>query len=245
MPGGEDGGGAREAGRRVPAVSAPLAGLTLTIAREALWLRSDRPMDLLSSGPGGDGVRAGRHIIGLYVDKGYCRDDPERDLAALARRLGIGAAERWVGLMTGVALDEAAVVVRERGGLKVASIVTVGLGNASAAGRDPWDLAERPPPGTINSIVAVGAALTPAGLVNAVVTATEAKALALVERGVRTARGERASGTSSDAIVIAALPPPHEPAGPPLRYAGPATTLGLLIGRAVREAVASRLPPQA
>lgn len=230
-----DGGGAVGGGA---VVSAPFAGLTLTIAREALWLRGEREMRLLSSGPGGDGVTAGRHVIGLRVDKGYCRDDPERDLAALARRLGIAPAEGWVGLMTGVALDEAAVVVRESGGLMVASIVTVGLGNASAAGRDPWAVTERPPPGTINTIVAVGAALTLAALVNAVVTATEAKTLALVEREVRTARGARASGTSSAAVVIAALPPPHGP----LRYAGPTTTVGLLIGQTVREAVASRLP---
>jgi adenosylcobinamide amidohydrolase len=145
--------------------------------------------------------------------------------------------------MTGVALDKAAVVVREHDGLVVAAIVTVGLGNTSAAGRDPtggW-FAQTPQPGTINTIVLTSAPLTAAGAVNAAMTATEAKTLALIDRGIRTRDGELASGTSSDAIVIAA-PAMSSVTAPPLRYAGTATTFGWLIGLAVREAIASRLP---
>lgn len=203
-----------------------------------LWLRSERPLRLLSSGPGGDGTTTGRHVIGLYVDKGYRCDEPERDLAALADRLGIPDGEGWVGLMTGVALDRAAVVAHERDGLAVTAIATVGLGNVAAAGRAPTGGLYGPPPGTINLIVLASAPLTLAGAVNAATTATEAKALALMDGGVRTPAGEPASGTTSDAIVVAA---PADGAAP-LRYAGTATTLGYLIGRAVREAVASRLP---
>jgi adenosylcobinamide amidohydrolase len=217
--------------------------VTLDLTPAHLWLRSERPLRFLSSAPGGDGVATGRHIIGLYVDKDYRSDEPERDLAALAARLGIAAGEGWVGLMTGVALDKAAVAVREHDGLAVAAIVTVGLGNTSAAGRDPtggW-FAPSPRPGTINTIVVASAPLTAAGAVNAAMTATEAKTLALIERGIRTRDGELASGTSSDAIVIAAPASPSATAQP-LRYAGTATTFGWLIGRAVREAVASRLP---
>jgi adenosylcobinamide amidohydrolase len=216
---------------------------TLDLARDHLWLRSERPLRFLSSGPGGDGVVAGRHIVSLYVDKEYRSDEPERDLVALAARLGIAADEGWVGLMTGVPLDRAAVAVREHEGLAVATVVTVGLGNTSAAGRDPtggW-FDPSPPPGTINTIVLASAPLTTAGAVNAVVTATEAKTLALIDRGIHTRAGELASGTSSDAIVIAA-PLPTADVPPPIRYAGTATPLGWLIGRAVREAIASRIP---
>jgi adenosylcobinamide amidohydrolase len=225
-------------------IEIPRLGATLDLTPADLWLRSERPLRFLSSAPGGDGVEVGRHIISLYVDKGYRCDEPERDLAALAARLGIVAGEGWVGLMTGVALDTAAVVVHEHDGLAVAAIVTVGLGNPSAAGRDPtggW-FAASPPAGTINTIVVASAPLTAAGAVNAATTATEAKALALFEGGIRTRTGEPASGTSSDAIVIAAPLATPGSAPPPLRYAGPATALGWLIGRAVREAVASRLP---
>jgi adenosylcobinamide hydrolase len=224
----------------------PIPGLTLTLTPAYLWLRSERPLRFLSSGPGGDGVTEGRHIVSQHVGKGYCSDEPERDLAELVARLGIRADEGWVGLMTGVALDGAAVVVREREGLTVAAIVTVGLGNASAAGRDTngGTTLAYSRIGTINAIVVIGAELTLAGAVNAVMTATEAKALSLIDRGVRTKSGDLASGTSSDAIVIASVLPEvrSAAAGTPLRYAGTATTLGLLIGETVREAITSRLP---
>jgi adenosylcobinamide hydrolase len=75
-------------------------------------------------------------------------------------------------------------------------------------------------------------------------TATEAKALSLIDRGVRTKSDDLASGTSSDAIVIASALPGagRAHAGAPLRYAGTATPLGLLIGETVREAISGRLP---
>jgi iron complex transport system ATP-binding protein len=182
----------------------------------------------------------------MYVDKGYRSDEPERDLAALVARLGIGPAEPYVGLMTGVSLEDAAVVAEVTAGPRVVAIVTVGLGNASAAGRNPWTVSNVPSPGTINTIVIVDAELTAAAMVNAVIVATEAKTLALLEARVRTRAGELASGTSSDAVVIGATKfratgGGGQPAAP-LRYAGPATPVGLQIGRAVREAIARRLP---
>src|SRR4029079_8638742 len=98
--------------------------------------------------------------------------------------------------------------------------------------------------GTINTIVVVAAELTLAGAVNAVVTATEAKALSLIDRRVRTTSGDLATGTSSDAIVIASALPGAGAAraSAPWRYAGTATTLGLLIGETVRQPTTTRLP---
>jgi adenosylcobinamide amidohydrolase len=146
--------------------------------------------------------------------------------------------------MTGVPLDRAAMVTHEHAGLAVTAIVTVGLGNASAAGSDPTGglLAAAPAAGTINTIVVASAPLSPAGAVNAAMTATEAKALALNDRGIVTPKGEPASGTSSDAIVVAAPVASGRDGAAPLRYAGTATPLGWLIGRTVRAAVRSRLP---
>ena len=46
-------------------------------------------------------------------------------------------------------------------------------------------------------------ALTPAAMVNAVITATEAKTMTLAEWDVRTPEGEPASGTSTDTVVVA------------------------------------------
>jgi len=86
--------------------------------------------------------------------------------------------------------------------------------------------------GTINLILLIDGCLTRAALVNAVITTTEAKTLALNEGGTRTREGSPATGTSTAAIVIACTG-----RGEPLCYAGTATEVGWLIGRAVRGVV--------
>src|SRR2546426_10559060 len=53
-------------------------------------------------------------------------------------------------------------------------------------------------PATINTIVVVDAVAEPAALVNAIITATEVKTLALTAVGVRCADGRLASGTRSE-----------------------------------------------
>ena len=82
-------------------------------------------------------------------------------------------------------------------------------------------------PGTINLVCWVPAALTDAALVNAVVTATEAKAQALAEAGVP------GTGTASDAIVVCC------PAGRIEVYGGPRSRWGAPLARAVHGAVAA------
>ena len=79
-------------------------------------------------------------------------------------------------------------------GIRALAVVTVGLSNRVAAGRDraaAWS------PSTINTIVVVDAVAEAAALVNAVITATEVKTLALTSAGVRCADGRLASGTST------------------------------------------------
>ena len=61
--------------------------------------------------------------------------------------------------------------------------------------------------------------------------ATEAKAMALFEAGVKTEGGSIATGTSMDTIVVASTA-----RGPFMRYAGTSTLVGHLIGQAVYDA---------
>ena len=77
------------------------------------------------------------------------------------------------------------------------------------------------PHATINMIFLIDAHLTPAAMVNAVITVTEAKTDVLLPRSVLTPEGHRATGTSTDAIVVACTN-----RGEPLPYAGPATEVG-------------------
>jgi len=85
-------------------------------------------------------------------------------------------------------------------------------------------------PGTINMIFLIDAHLTPAAMVNAVITATEAKTDMLLQRGGQTSEGYRATGISTDAIVVACTS-----RGKPLPYAGPAVEAGWLVGQYVWE----------
>ena len=74
------------------------------------------------------------------------------------------------------------------------------------------------------------APLGDAALVNAVVTATEAKTQALGEGGVP------GTGTASDAIVVCC------PTGSTERYGGPRSLWGARLARAVHRAVAAGTP---
>ena len=132
--------------------------------------------------------------------------------------------------MTAAETRHAVVAVEARDGLTVAAAVTVGLANTTSAGITP-PVAARP--GTINTILLIDAGLAPAAMVNAVITATEAKTMTLSEWDVRTHDGHAASGTSTDSVVVACTG-----RGQPVHFAGPATTVGWLVARAVRQAIA-------
>jgi len=145
-------------------------------------------------------------------------------------------------LMTAAYTQFARCAVEQLGDLAVAAVVSVGLSNTSAAGVTPPIPLEAdgtgpagaatPRQGTINIVLLVDGALTPAAMVNAVITVTEAKTMTLTAWDVKTPEGEAASGTSTDTVVVACTG-----RGEDLCYAGPATPVGWLAARAVRAAM--------
>jgi adenosylcobinamide amidohydrolase len=182
----------------------------------------------LSSAPLGGGLRPCAWWIDAQVEKEYFHPDP----VAHAREIAAG-----VGLPpdAGTAMLTAADVGRWSSatddGVLVAATVGLGLPVWAAV---PPDAAAREAGervGTINVLVVVPAPLADAALVNAVVTATEAKTQALAEAGVR------GTGTSSDAVCVA-CPDPREGEDAEL-YGGPRSTWGARIARAVHAAVAA------
>ncbi len=202
-------------------------GVHLSHNDRVIHVSSDGPLTALSSAVVGAELAHTRHIINMRVKGNYMGRTPSNDLATLARELGI--AEPFVGLLTAAALKRVQVNVQREQQATVVSIVTIGLSHPVAAGVTP---AFRMEPGTINTILIVDAVLTPAARVNALITATEAKTLALVEAGIRAPHGGPASGTSTDATVIATTD-----RGARFEYAGPITPVGALIGQGVRQAI--------
>ncbi len=205
-----------------------IGGVDLDIGSEAVIATAPAPLTVLSSAVVGGGLVRASTIMNVRVPHDHPCDDPAGILAAYARRRGI--AEPYVGLLTAAPLERARVAVAAQDGLEAMAVVTVGLANRCAAGlKEPVAALTV---GTINTIVIVDGAATPAALVNAALTVTEAKALVLFEHEVRTPEGVPATGTSTDAVVIAVTG-----AGPLHLYGGPASDFGSLVGKVVRDAI--------
>lgn len=204
-----------------------IAGVSVEVGSGAVVVTSREPLRVLSSAVHHGGFAEARAIVNLHVGKNDPCTDPAGLIGAFARRTGVPAP--WVGLLTGAHTERAVQAEEAAGGFHALAVVTVGLSNPVAAGSSPvatWAAS------TINTIVVVDANPEPAALVNAVITGTEVKGLALREAGLLAAGGRAASGTSTDAVVIAATG-----RGAAARFGGPASEMGWVVARAVRVAL--------
>ncbi|MEU7174104.1 adenosylcobinamide amidohydrolase [Micromonospora sp. BL1] len=191
--------------------------------------RAEAPLLAVGSAPLGGGIGVRGWVLNATVPMSYDRDDPAAHLAELAHGLDLDGP--GVGLLTGVDVTE--VVRRTDGGVRVWA--TVGLGTPVwAAAPDPAPPAASEPArpaqrvGTVNIVAYVPVRLGDAALVNAVATATEAKAQAIWELGLP------ATGTPTDAVTVLC---PAE--GDPAPYGGPRSAWGAPLARAVHAAVRS------
>jgi len=196
-------------------------GATLPLV---VWT-ADTPRRTLSSAVLGGGADEAAWILNATVRRGYDRSDPAEHLAALALELGLSG--RGVGMMTAVDVND--LVMQADGG--VVAWATVGVETAQWAAAPSPDWHEPPSRvGTINILVDLPVVLSPAAMVNAVATATEAKAQAMFERGLA------GTGTPTDATCICS---PVD--GPVEDYAGPRSIWGARVARSVHAAVARGL----
>lgn len=205
----------------------PIEGIKLDADAEAVVVIADEPLRVVSSAVLGGGLGVARSIVNVHVPKGFHCADTDAVLHAFAERRQL--VPPVVGMLTGAATEKMEVATTAAARLTAVAIVTVGLSNATAAGRSPvaaWR------PSTINTILIVDADPEPAALVNLVITVTEAKALALADAGVKAADGTPASGTSTDAVTVAATG-----RGPRRRFGGPVSELGWVAAGATRWAV--------
>jgi len=205
---------------------ATIEGVDVEVTAEAVVVTAAAPLTVLSSAVAGGGLGRARAIVNLHVDKNCPWEGAEVRLDAFAARRGLPAP--WVGLLTAAWTEHACVVVEHAQDVGALVVVTVGLSNPIAAG---WSAAAGVLPGTINTIAVVEADLEAAALVNLVITLTEVKALVLAEAGVA-ADGGRATGTSTDAVVVAATG-----RGRALRFGGPISDAGWVVARAARTAL--------
>jgi adenosylcobinamide hydrolase len=184
-----------------------------------VW-RFPAPVRAIASSVFGGGIGERNWVINATVPATYTRADPAGHVRELADRAELDGA--GVGLLT--AVDVATAVTTSDDG--VFAVATVGLGHPAWAAAADGHLRAADEPGTINVVAWVAAPLTDAAMVNAVATATEAKAQALWQAGLA------ATGTASDALCIAT-----PVAGDADQYGGPRSVWGARLARAVHGAV--------
>ena len=141
------------------------------------------------------------------VGEEFYRSDPAAYLKKVAKKYNL---KSYFGLLTAVPMDNLSV---ENVG-EVTAFVTAGVNNPNEK------------IGTINAIVVIDARTSRSGLLNSIITVTEAKSKALIESGYNF------TGTNTDAVVILSTQ-----RGKYYRYTGPASDLGRKVWDAVCKAV--------
>lgn len=218
--------------------SAVWPGLTLEWKEEHLLLEFPSEAEGISSAVYGGGMTRLKRAVNQYVSRDYECSDPVKDMEAKLQQWRYPP-EGCAGLMTAVPLEHAAVAEEDTGSAGIFCCVTAAAGNAARAGVERSVLAAYRP-GTINIMLGIDGRLTPAAMVNAVMTAAEAKAAALADLGITDPEnGLIATGTTTDAIVLAVSGSGRYEAEHV--YAGTATDLGGAIGRLVYGAVTGSL----
>lgn len=193
-------------------------------AASVIWRRFEVPQLACSTALLGGGLLTLEWVLNATVSGQYFHADPIEHASAIAADVGLvgpGAC-----LLTAVDVATGARWAAEDG---VSAMATAGISSACWAASD--DASATNAPGTINIVVEVPVPLTPAALVNMVVTVTEAKTQYFTDRGLP------ATGTPTDAVVV--LSPRGEPSDDGT-YGGPRSRWGAVVARTVLAALHAR-----
>jgi adenosylcobinamide amidohydrolase len=184
-----------------------------------VW-RLDPPRRSCASTAVGGGIGVRHWVLNAQVEDDAPDVDPVLRVSELAAALGCRG--EGVGFLT--AAPVAAWTAGRSG--DVTAVATVGITHPAWAAAELASSAIGA--GTINVVAFLPAPLAPAALVNAAMTATEAKTQALIEHGIA------GTGTPTDAACV--LTPV---VGTADAYGGPRSRLGGDLARAVHGAVAA------
>ncbi len=160
--------------------------------------------EALSTGIDG-GRRATKNILNIQVPPDFSHNDPKSYIEGVAASLKLYG--DCIALLTAVEMKNVQIL----NDACVTVFITAGFNPASF--------------GTINIIVISSTTLSEGAIAGTIITATEAKARALFDKGLHF------TGTTSDAVVVA-----YENTGErePILYSGPATPFGGRVTKLVR-----------
>ena len=186
----------------------------------------------------GGGIKKTRAILNVEVPKGYgdksLHADPEALIVESSKKVSFTG--DFVSMITAACVHNFALASKTEEGIGVSVIATAAddEGNTCNYGESSGeDIKATIIEGTINIMVIIDGNPTESSLVSSIITATEAKAVAMRELDIRSRySGDPATGTITDAIVVA-----ETGRGESIVYAGPASKLGQLVGWCTRKAV--------
>lgn len=212
--------------------SAVWPDIALISGGDHLLFTSKQPLLTVSSALWRGGTVYATHFINGSVQLDYHCDEPEVMMRQQIIKWGYPE-EDSIGLLTAAKLSHASVVAEHGDQFRLICCATAGTGNAARSGqiRPTFSAYQM---GTINIMLLIDGNLTPAAMMNGLMTATEAKCAALQDFQIMDRYGGIATGTTSDALVLASS---QQEEYPRHAFAGTATTLGNLIGRLVYQAV--------
>lgn len=198
-----------------------------TVSSDYVALRTTGPLKTMSSAVHNAGTGWYRAFVNRHVDANYDSDDVKAEMAAYLEQQGFHGTDT-VGMMTAVMTEHVEMDQYQGDFGTILIAVTAGVGNAvdvsEALTRDREQRI-----GTINTWIIVNGTLSDEAFIQAMITATEAKAKALQMEAIQDPlTGTIATGTSTDSLLVAATQQ-----GEFLSYAGPITPLGKLIGHGV------------
>lgn len=205
----------------------------LIVDDRALAVLSNSKLRTVSSAVYQGGLKKTKAILNVRVPDGYDQQklhrNPELLILEASKDIGISA-EECIGMITAAEIQQFSLIKERKEELTVTAIVTAGCQFTESAGER---MKAEGRAGTINTIVLLDGNPTESCLVSSLLTATEAKTAALNDLDLRSKySGDLATGTITDSTVIASTGK-----GEKLRYAGPPSKLGRLVGYCVREAV--------
>ena len=182
----------------------------------------------------GGGRHQAQRVFWHQVSDAELRPDVDARLFFEERRKRWTTDAQGVGFLTGCSLAEFVERKRERGGLSVRCVATIGLRNALRIGDPPRTTPIVP--GTINILLQISRPLSECASIEALSLVAEARTSAVLDGHVPSSIGNTiATGTGTDCIVVAS--PLPSATGSEFVYAGKHTELGHLIGSCVYDAV--------
>lgn len=206
----------------------------LFVEDDFLALVSDRETTTVSSAVYNGGFRKAKAVINAHAPEDYdqklLHEHPENLILKVLRKLNLNP-DYSIGMITAADINKFSIVTADEGDLSVSAVVTAGCSLAETSGEE----IETTPftPSTINTIIAINGNPTESCLLQTFITATEAKTASLRDLDVRSAySGDPATGTITDSLAVLSTNN-----GSKIRYGGPASKLGRLVGYCTRKAV--------